>query len=86
MLRITKKDNNIIIRKAHEEPRYQKYIGEFKKPDIGMFVVIKDLALEEFGQTISDSNSVMIGDTWHDEAAAKAFGIKFMDAKIIYGG
>lgn len=49
-----------------------------------MFLVIKDLALEKFGQTISDGNSAMIGDTWHDEAAAKAFGVPFIDAKIIY--
>lgn len=81
---LIKKDNNIIAYKAHEDPRYKKYIGEFKKPGIGMFVVMKDIALEEFGQIINDSNSVMIGDTWHDEVAAKAFGIEFIDAQIIH--
>ena len=81
---VIKKDNKIIIKEAHEDPRYEKYIGDFKKPGIGMFVVIRDIALEEFGQIINADNSIMIGDTWHDEAAAKAFGIPFLGANIIH--
>lgn len=81
---VMKKNDQFIIKKAHEDIRYQQYIGEFKKPGIGMFVVMKDLAFEEFNQIIDMDNSVMIGDTWHDEAAAKDFGICFVEAKIIH--
>ncbi len=77
-------DNSIHIKKAHEDPRYREFIGQFKKPGIGMFVVIKDIAQEEFGQIIHKNNSAMIGDTWHDETAAKDFGIPFIDAKILH--
>lgn len=77
-------DNSILIKKAHKEPRYQEFIGQFKKPGIGMLVVIKDIAQEEFGQTIDQRTSAMIGDTWHDEAAAKGFGIHFIKAKTIH--
>jgi len=77
-------DNSIYIKKAHEDPRYREFIGQFKKPGIGMFAVIKDIAQEEFCQAIDQNNSVMIGDTWHDEAAAKEFGIPFVDAKIVH--
>ena len=76
-------DNSIILKKAHEDKRYQKYIGQFKKPDIGMFVVIRDIAKEEFAQIIDKDTSIMIGDTWHDEEAAKNFGIPFMNASLI---
>jgi hypothetical protein len=41
-------------------------------------MVMKDVALEEFWQTITAENSAMIGDTWHDEAAATSFGIPFI--------
>lgn len=81
---VIKKDGKTLYKKAHEESRYKKYIGEFKKPGIGMFVVIKDVALEMFCQTIDAETAVMIGDTWHDEMAAKTFGIPFIDAKIIH--
>lgn len=81
---LKKQGNNIIILKAHEDPRYKDYIGHFKKPGVGMFVVMRDIALEEFEQTIDASSAIMIGDTWHDEAAAKAFGIPFMEAKMIH--
>ena len=80
---IKKSDNSIIIKKAHEDLRYQKYIVQFKKPDVGMFVVMRDVAKEEFAQTIDKDTSIMIGDTWHDEEAAKSFGIPFMDASLI---
>ncbi len=36
---IKKLDGNILIKKAHEDIRYAEYVGKFKKPDIGMFVV-----------------------------------------------
>lgn len=81
---IIKKNHQIIIKKAHENPNYHQYIGKFKKPDIGMFVVMKDAALEEFGQIIEKQNTIMIGDTWHDEVAAKTFGIPFINAEIIH--
>jgi hypothetical protein len=81
---IKRLDQSILIKKAHEDPRYQEFIGQFKKPGIGMFVVIKDIAQEEFAQIIDPNNSVMIGDTWHDEAAAKGFGITFIDVKIVH--
>lgn len=80
---VIKKDNKIIIKKAHEDIRYKQYIGKFKKPDIGMFVVMVDIALEEFNQVIDKDNTIMIGDTWHDQKAAKDFGIPFIDAQII---
>lgn len=83
---IKKNDGEIEVRKAHEDPRYKQFIGEFKKPGIGMFAVMKDIAKEEFGQIIDANSSIMIGDTWHDEAAAKDFGIPFMDAKEIHQG
>lgn len=81
---IKRSDNSIYIKKAHEDQCYQEFIGQFKKPGIGMFIVIRDIAQEEFGQTIDQYNSVMIGDTWHDEDAAKNFGIPFIDAKTIH--
>ena len=76
----------IEVRKAHEDPRYQAFIGDFKKPGVGMFVVIRDIALELFGQIISDESVVMVGDTWHDEKAACDFGIPFIDAKRVHSG
>lgn len=77
-------DNTILIKKSHEDPRYKCYIGKFKKPEIGMFVVLKDIAFEEYGQIIDQKTSLMIGDTWHDEAAAKSFGIPFLDANVVH--
>ncbi len=77
-------DNNVIVRKAHEEIRYKHLIGQFKKPGVGMLIVIQDLLKEEFGQIMSTVNSIMIGDTWHDEHAAKTIGIPFLDAKHIH--
>jgi len=81
---IKKSDNQIVIQKAHEDPRYKAYVGDFKKPGIGMFVVMRDVALEKFGQTINAESSAMIGDTWHDEAAATSFGIPFIEAREIH--
>lgn len=81
---VIKKNHEFIIKKAHEDIRYKTHIGHFKKPDIGMFIVMSDIASEEFGITITQENSLMIGDTWHDEAAANKFGITFLDAKIVH--
>jgi phosphoglycolate phosphatase-like HAD superfamily hydrolase len=72
------------IRVAHEQKRYSKFIGQFKKPGIGMLVVIKDILKEDFGIDLSAIESIMIGDTWHDEAAAKDFGIAFLNASHIH--
>ncbi|HQS83568.1 MAG: hypothetical protein B7Y25_02005 [Alphaproteobacteria bacterium 16-39-46] len=81
---ILKPGEGFFLKKAHEDPRYHDYIGHFKKPDIGMFVVIRDIALEEFGLILDEKNSLMIGDSWQDEAAAKSFGIPFKEARLIH--
>ena len=81
---IKKLDGNLFIKKAHEDPLYAEYIGKFKKPDIGMFVVIRDIALEEYNQAIDKNSAIMIGDTWHDKAAAESFGINFIEASVIH--
>jgi hypothetical protein len=49
-----------------------------------MFMVIKDIALKKFDQIIKQNTAIMIGDTWHDEAAAKSFGIDFLNANVIH--
>jgi len=79
---VKKNDKNFVV-KAHEDPRYKLYIGKFKKPDVGMFQVISDIAVSEFGINIIE-NSVYIGDTWHDKKAAEDFGIPFLDAKFVH--
>ncbi|MBY0109542.1 MAG: hypothetical protein K2X90_00300 [Candidatus Babeliaceae bacterium] len=76
--------DEVIIRKAHEDIRYQHLIGHFKKPGIGMLEVIKDILYLEFGVKMYAENAVMIGDTWHDEHAAVALGIPFVDATFIH--
>ncbi len=81
---VKKLDGNIIVKQAHEDLRYAEYIGKFKKPDIGMFIVMRDIAKQEYNQTIDRNSSIMIGDTWHDEAAAKSFGIDFVEASVIH--
>jgi hypothetical protein len=81
---IKKLDGNMAFKKAHEEARYEQFIGQFKKPGIGMFMVIKDIAWEEFGQRIEAGNTMMIGDTWHDEKAAQDFGIPFLAAENVH--
>jgi hypothetical protein len=81
---IKKSDGSTIFKSVHEEARYEQYIGQFKKPGIGMFMVIKDVAWEEFQQIIEPSNTLMIGDTWHDEKAAQDFGIAFLAAENIH--
>lgn len=75
---IQNNDNEVIIKKAHEDKRYKTYIGKFKKPDIGMFVVMRDMAKKVFNQTITSFNTIMIGDSWHDEIAAQTFGVPFV--------
>lgn len=79
---LIKKEEEITVYKAHEDNRYKRFIGQFKKPDVGMFYVIKDVLHEEFNLDIS--SATMIGDTWHDQHAAKAFGIDFKPAKEIH--
>ncbi len=81
---IKKLDGNIIIKKAHEDPYYAEYIGNFKKPDIGMFVVMRDIVREEYAQILDKNSAIMIGDTWHDKVAAESFGIDFIDANTIH--
>lgn len=82
---ILKNDNgNIEITKAHEDARYASFIGHFKKPDIGMFVVIKDL-VEKLGVNADKNDFIMIGDTLQDKEFAKNAGIDFIDAAVIHG-
>ena len=81
---IKKLDGNLFIKKAHEDPRYVEYIGKFKKPDICMFVVIRDIALEEYAEILDKNSAIMIGDTWHDKVAAESFGIDFVKASVIH--
>ena len=83
---VIKKDDIISIIKAHEDPKYKSYIGQFKKPDTGMFRVISDIAVSQFGVGVDSDNSVYIGDTWHDKKAAKSFGIPFLDAEKVHKG
>jgi histidinol phosphatase-like enzyme len=81
---VIKKDNNDFeIRKAHENPDYQHLIGKFKKPDIGMLHVIKDL-LQEYGLTIHNNNTVFIGDAEQDRIAAHNFGMPFIWAQHLH--
>ncbi len=80
---IKKDSGNIEVRKAHEDSRYNQYIGHFKKPDIGMFIVINDLA-KEFGQDVKKSDVIMIGDTLQDQQFAENAGIDFIDAEVIH--
>ena len=49
-----------------------------------MFVVMRDIAKEEFGQVNDKDTSIMIGDTWHDEEAAKKFGVPFLEARAVH--
>ncbi len=81
---VINKNGKITTIRAHENPKYISHIGKFKKPGIGMFQVISDIALKEFGTKVDSDNSIMIGDTWHDKAAAKSFGIPFLSAKFVH--
>jgi histidinol phosphatase-like enzyme len=76
--------DDIIVHKAHEDIRYRHLIGQFKKPGVGMLVVIRDILDTEFGITMNADSAIMIGDTWHDEYAASAMGIQFVDASRIH--
>jgi hypothetical protein len=71
------------IHKAHEDPRYKEYIGLFKKPKLGMTVVIKDI-LKEIGYTGAPIDIIFIGDTWHDQEAAYGAGFTFLYANMIH--
>ncbi len=81
---VIKQNDKITVIKAHEDLRYSSYISKFKKPDIGMFQVISDIVLSEFGIQIDAENSIMIGDTWHDKLAAESFGIPLLEAQFIH--
>lgn len=83
---IKENNNHFTTIKAHENPQYQEYIGRFKKPEIGMFVVLRDYAYLQFSIELNLHNSLMIGDTWHDEQAAEKFGISFLHVKQIHAG
>lgn len=76
-------DHAIEVRKAHEDSRYGHLIGQFKKPGVGMLVVIQDM-IKELNIENDSTQTMMIGDTWHDEKAATACGITFVDASKIH--
>jgi histidinol phosphatase-like enzyme len=81
---IKHESGDLEVRKIHDSLPYRHLIGQFKKPDIGMLLVIQNLLKEIFDSTLDTSRTIMIGDTWHDEEAAKNMGIPFMDAKFIH--
>jgi histidinol phosphatase-like enzyme len=89
---ITTSSDRIFVLKAHEEQQYSEYIGKFKKPDIGMFVVMKDLLSKYYGHELEDickvrsNRFIMIGDMPQDQGAAEAFGIEFIHAKEVHDG
>lgn len=68
----------------HSIARYAEWVGRFKKPDIGMFVVIRDLLYERYNLEFQHHRSVMIGDSWQDEKAALDFGLPFVEAKHVH--
>lgn len=75
----------ISVREVHKNSRYTDLIGQFKKPGIGMFVVLKDILKEDFAIEVNDlKNILMIGDSWHDEAFAEKSGCSFLNAKKIH--
>lgn len=81
---IKKKPGEFDIRQSHKEARYKNLIGQFKKPGIGMLIVIQDLLDELYSDKLDPSYAIMIGDSWHDEEAAKSVGIPFVKAQIIH--
>jgi hypothetical protein len=83
---IKRSDTTIEIRKAHEDPRYAHYIGQFKKPDIGMLVVIRDIVSELFSDNVDADTAIFIGDSIQDQQAAETFGIPFVDASVVHNG
>ncbi len=80
---IKRNDTEFEIRKAHEDERYAHLIGQFKKPDMGMLHVIKDL-VKEHGLIIHEDNTVFIGDAEQDKIAAYVFKISFIHATHIH--
>ncbi|MGN6670741.1 MAG: hypothetical protein ACTHJ4_04310 [Candidatus Nucleicultricaceae bacterium] len=68
----------------HNDPRYKEWVGRFKKPDVGMFVVIRDLVREYRGIDVIAENTLMVGDSWQDEKAALDFGLPFLNAKHVH--
>ena len=81
---LTKNENNdFSILKAHEDERYQHLIGQFKKPDIGMLTVVKDL-LQERGIECNDVNTVLVGDAWQDMKAAHDVTLPFLHAGHVH--
>ena len=50
-----------------------------------MLVVIKDLISEKLNLQINDFSEIsFIGDTWHDEDAAKLAGFSFVHANDLH--
>jgi len=81
---IKRATGEIEIRKAHEDPRYQHLIGHFKKPGIGMLLVIQDVVTELYNQTIDATTAIFVGDMLPDQQAAESFGIPFIEAHKIH--
>lgn len=50
-----------------------------------MLMVIKDMLKNDLHIEINNSDEIIfIGDTWHDEEAAKTLGINFLEAKEVH--
>lgn len=78
---IKRPDEVLDIRKLHEEISFKKYIGKFKKPDLGMLIALKALTKKEFKVDIDQNSAVIIINSWHDKAAAEEFNIPFIRFK-----
>lgn len=87
--------NGFTVIEVHNEKQYEKYVGKFKKPDIGMFEVILDFIKKYYNETLVldnlnnnnlKQNIVMIGDMPQDRDAAAAFEIGFIDARAVHQG
>lgn len=83
---VIKNGKGFKVIEAHQNSKYKEYIGKFKKPEIGMLIVASDLLVEYLDLEALKDDMVMIGDTWHDQAAAQKFGIKFISADIVHQG
>lgn len=81
---IKKSDTDFEIREAHTDTRYTNLIGQFKKPESGMLLVIKDILQEVLETSIEPKSMTFIGDTEHDKIAAQTLGIPFVWAYRIH--
>ncbi len=60
-------------------PNPYKQENDCRKPKPGMLIALMD----ELGAT--KENTIMVGDSWRDERAAQAAGVKFIHARDLFG-